>query len=122
MLSLLPNGGREYAERFEMPAHSGRLDHTMAAGSLRLQVLLQPIVFEAIRKSWHQAAMAAPKSQARRAKRLSKTAERMPTYSPFALSLEVILSEDDPAVSSEGKLFEKLQEQAAIASTMYPLK
>lgn len=106
----------------EMVPETTRLDATFNSGSQRLRLVVNAVAFEAIRIHRHNPTIMATKSQVRRAGRLTAGAERMPDYPPYAIFLEVTLSESTPPVASEDALFELLLQKAEFAKTIYSFK
>ena len=83
---------------------------------------VRPVAFEAIRINRYNPVLGATPSQARRAKRLTAGAERVQAYAPYAVFLELNLIEREPALSSEGKLFNMMMQKADIVKGAFKVK
>ena len=105
-----------------MVSQSRRLETIFGSGSQRLQIVVGPVAFETVRMHRHHPTLGATRSQARRAERLTSAADRMPSYAPYAVFLEVLLSEQEPPLSNEEKLFRLMSQKAEIAKKVYALK
>lgn len=121
MLKLRGDECESLSKKFDMVPQSRRLDTTFKSGSQRLTVTVYPIAFEAVRVHRHNPTIAATVSQSRRARRLTASADRMPSYAPYAVFLEVTLVEQEPPSASEEKLFKLLLDKANLARQLYTL-
>ena len=97
MLTIQNGNEASLTKEFGMPLKSRRWETIFESGSQRLQVSLSPVAFETVHVHHHNSPLAATPSQVRRAKRLTAAAQRIPQYAPYAVFLEVTLSEREPA-------------------------
>jgi hypothetical protein len=114
MLTLRTDDGTSLGKDLDMTLKSRQWNTAFESGSQRLQVAVHPVAFEAVRIHRYNPVLGATPSQVRRAKRLTAGAERVPTYAPYAVFLDITLIEKDPALSSEAKLFKMLMQKAEI--------
>jgi hypothetical protein len=110
------------AKKLDMTLKTRQWHTIFESGSQRLRIAVHPIAFEAVRIHRYNPVLEATPSQARRAKRLSAGAERIPAYAPYAVFLDVNLTEKEPALSSEEKLFNMLMQKVDIAKTAFKIK
>ena len=121
MLKLRGDDYEALARDFDMVPRSRRLQTNFASGSQRLQVVVEPVAFETVRVHRHHPTIGATRSQVLRAERLSAAADRMPSYAPYAVFLEVLLSEYEPPLSNEEKLFKLMLQKADMAKKLYTI-
>lgn len=110
------------AKAFDMPLKSRRLDRLFESGSNRLEVSLAPVAFETVRLNRHNPPLNATSTQIERAKRLTAAADRVPQYAPYAIFLELTLTENEPALANEMNLYKMIKQKSDVAKTMYTLK
>lgn len=110
------------AKKLDMTLKTRQWHTIFESGSQRLRIAVHPIAFEAVRIHRYNPVLGATPSQARRAKRLTAGAERIPAYAPYAVFLDVNLTEKEPALSSEEKLFNMLMQKADIAKAAFKIK
>jgi hypothetical protein len=122
MLRLPGETTEPLARAFDMVPHGRRVNSTFVSGSLRLVVAVQPIAFETVRVHRHNPVIGATPKQTNRAKRLSAQADRVPQFAPFAIFLEVSLTEQEPPLENERKLFKVICQKAEAAKSFYSLK
>jgi hypothetical protein len=110
------------AKNLDMTLKTRQWHTDFESGSQRLRVSVRPVAFEAIRIHRYNPVLGATPSQTRRAKRLTAGAERVQSYAPYAVFLELSLTEKEPALSTEEKLFTMLMQKAEIAKAAFKIK
>lgn len=121
MLKLPGESPDPLARAFDMVPYGRQLNTTLVSGSLRLVVAVHPVAFESVRVNRHNPTLAATPTQVKRAKRLTAQADRVPQYAPFGVFLEVLLTELEPPLANEEKLFNVINQKAEAAQSIYSL-
>ena len=122
MLTLGTSEDSNLSKAFDMPLKSRRLDRLFESGSNRLEVTVAPVAFETVRLNRHNPPINASSSQIERARRLTAAADRVPQYAPYAVFLELTLTETEPALANEMDLYKIIKQKTEVAKTMYTVK
>lgn len=109
----------ERAKAFGMNAAHQNIQTEFISGSKRLHIGVVPTTFEKINLQRINPLLASTASQIKRAKRVTAQADRVPKYDPYAIFLEVALSEMEPPLSSEESLYKLLLEKVETAKRVY---
>jgi len=113
---------KKLEDEFDMPLLTRKIEFSFESGSQRLNLLIQPIAFEAIRQNRHNPVLQATDSQATRAERLTAQTNRMPQFAPYAVFLEMALTEEKPPLSGDEDLLNVLIQKANKAKKYYQFK
>ena len=80
---------------------------------------MSPITFEKVNTNRFNPVLSATPSQIKRAQRISVQAERVPKFDPYALFLEVTVSEMEPPLENLDNLYKFSLDKVETAKKVY---
>lgn len=105
------------------PSHR-RVDYTFASGSKHLNVILQPVAFERVAVSKHNATIHSSRVEKSRVNRLNQRSDRSSRIPlSYALMLELDLTEDEPPINNDlAEHFQELNRHGEQLKKMFTLR